>query len=127
VRTLVTSLRPLYFVSASVRDDMLKMPGVVRREFGHALYMAQLGENHASAKTLRQFGPDVLEIVQRHDGDTYRAVYTVRFEDAVYVLHVFQKKSPSGRKVAQRDIDTVESRLRLARVLHQRRRGGDNP
>ncbi len=89
---------------------------------GYALYRAQLGETPASAKPLRGFGgASVLEIVRDHDGDTYRAVYTVRFETAVYVLHVFQKKSTRGIATPKREIDLIRARLARAAEIEAER------
>lgn len=82
---------------------------------GYALYLAQAGEKHADAKPLRGFGgASVLEVVEHHDGNTYRAVYTVRFAGAIYVLHAFQKKSRKGRQTPQQDIELIKNRLRQA-------------
>jgi len=82
---------------------------------GYALYLAQIGKKHESAKLLKGFGgASVLELVDDHDGDTYRAVNTVRFAAAVYVLHAFQKKSKKGRETPKSDIDIVRRRLRTA-------------
>ncbi|AIE85948.1 Phage family protein [Fimbriimonas ginsengisoli Gsoil 348] len=88
---------------------------------GYALYLAQSGDKPPSAKPLKGFGgASVLELVENYDGDTYRAIYTVRFEDAVYVLHCFQKKSKSGTATPQQDIELVRSRLRTAEEEHIR-------
>jgi phage-related protein len=77
---------------------------------GDGLYLAQIGDKHDDAKPLKGFkGAGVLEIVDNFDGDTYRAVYTVKFESAVYVLHVFQKKSKSGIATPKQDIDLIEN------------------
>jgi phage-related protein len=81
---------------------------------GNALGIAQFGGTAPAAKPLKGLGPGVLEIVESRDGNAYRAVYTVRFERAVYVLHAFQKKSPSGIRTAKRDVDLVAQRLRTA-------------
>ena len=95
------------------------LPVDVRGDVGQALYVAQRGDKHADAKVLKGFaGAGVLEIVARHDGDTFRAVYTVRFSTAIYVLHVFQKKSKSGIATAKKDIELVKSRLKLAEDDH---------
>lgn len=95
---------------------------------GFALYLAQLGEKHRDAKPLKGFsGAGVLEIVDDHRGDTYRAVYTVKFADTVYVLHAFQKKSRKGISTPKQDLDLVKTRLILARehqkTLKRRKRG----
>ncbi len=82
---------------------------------GFALHLAQAGGKHVDTKPLRGFGGGrVLEIVEEHAGDTYRGVYTVRFEAAVYVLHAFQKKSKRGIETAKRDIDLIKERLKRA-------------
>ncbi len=81
--------------------------------------VAQFGGKHVSAKPWKGEGPGVLEVVEDHAGDTYRAVYTVRFENAVYVLHAFQKKSPKGVKTARTDIELVHRRLQAAREHYQ--------
>ena len=91
------------------------MPGVVQDTFGYALHLAQTGEKHDASKPLKGFGgASVLEIVENHDGDTYRAVYTVRFAESVYVLHVFQKKSKAGVAAPRQDVDLIRARLKLA-------------
>ena len=82
---------------------------------GYALYQAQIGEKHGSAKPLKGFGgASVLEIVTDHVGDTFRAVYTVKFATAIYVLHAFQKKSKSGIKTPIEDLDLIRRRLKVA-------------
>jgi phage-related protein len=82
---------------------------------GYALYVAQMGGKHRDAKPLKGFGgAGVVEVVKDHRGDTFRAVYTVRFSGAVYVLHAFQKKSKSGRETPKADIDSIALRLREA-------------
>lgn len=92
---------------------------MVQEDMGNALGIAQFGGTTPTAKPWKGLGPGVLEIVESHDGNAYRAVYTVRFEKAVYVLHAFQKKSPSGVRTAQRDVDLVAKRLRAARRDHE--------
>ena len=74
----------------------MSFPNAVRRIFGYALYQAQVGLRHRDVKPLRGLGSNVLEVITRHQGDTFRAVYTVRFRAAVYVLHAFQKNSKAG-------------------------------
>jgi phage-related protein len=90
---------------------------------GNALGLAQFGGTHPSAKPWKGQGSGVFELVENHDEDTYRAVYTVRFKEIVYVLHAFQKKSPKGIKTAQIDIDLVERRLRVAQLDYEARYG----
>jgi phage-related protein len=108
------SLKPLTWVGSSQRD-FRAFPEPVKDDMGYALYLAQIGKKHESAKPLKGFGgAGVLELVEDHTGDTYRAVYTVRFAAAVYVLHAFQKKSKKGRETPRGDIDIVRRRLRAA-------------
>jgi len=108
------SEKPLHWVG-SAKKDLLALPDEVIDDFGYALGAVQLGATPAQAKPWKGEGPGVLELVENHRGDTFRAVYTVRFAKAVYVLHCFQKKSPSGIKTAQSDIDLIHERLKLAR------------
>lgn len=89
----------------------------------NALGLARFGGKHPSAKPWKGQGPGVFEVVEDHDGNTYRAVYTVRFKDVVYVLHAFQKKSPKGIKTAKVDIDLVERRLKVAQQDYEARHG----
>lgn len=90
---------------------------------GNALGLARFGGKHPSAKPWEGQGPDVFEVVEDPDGNTYPAVYTVRFKDVVYVLHAFQKKSPKGTKTAKVDIDLVERRLKVAQQDYEARHG----
>jgi phage-related protein len=115
MRTVQTgSKRPVVFIGSS-QSELGAFPKPVRHVIGHALYLAQTGGKHPDAKPLKGFGDaGVLEVVSDFDGDSYRAVYTVRFAKAVYVLHAFQKKSKKGIATAKGDIDLVRSRLRLA-------------
>ena len=104
--------KPLVWAGAS-KKDFLEFPRQVIQDVGYALYLAQCGDRPPNAKPLKGFGgAGVLEVVENHDGDTYRAVYTVRFADAIYVLHCFQKKSKSGIATPQQDIELVKRRLR---------------
>jgi phage-related protein len=107
------SEKPLHWVG-SAKKDLLALPDEVIDDFGYALGAVQLGATPAQAKPWKGEGPGVLELVEKHRGDTFRAVYTVRFAKAVYVLHCFQKKSPSGIKTAQSDVDLIHERLKLA-------------
>lgn len=96
VRKEPAKLKPVVWMGSS-RRDLKTFPDDVQAHVGYALYGAQCGEEYASVKALKGFGRrSVLEIVAPHDGDTYRAVYTVKFTEAIYVLHAFQKKSKSG-------------------------------
>lgn len=96
-------------------DELRKFPEEVRDEMGYALYLAQVGDKHPTAKPLKGFGgAGVLEIVDNYDGDTYRTVYTVKLAGVVYVLHAFQKKSKKGIATPKKDIDLIKKRLKLA-------------
>jgi len=112
-RVLAADEKPLHWVGSSHRD-LLRFPDAVKEDMGNALGIAQFGGTSLIAKPWKGLGSGVLEIVESHDGNAYRAVYTVRFEKAVYVLHAFQKKSPSGVRTAQRDVDLVAERLKTA-------------
>ena len=106
--------KPVEWIASS-RDDLREFPKDVRRVMGQAIDDAQHGGEHPSAKALKGFGGrGVVEIVDDFDGDTYRAVYTVKFAGVVYVLHAFQKKSKKGIATPQRDIDLIKARLKRA-------------
>jgi phage-related protein len=107
-------LKPLEWIGSS-KKGLLALPDEVVDVFGYALFLAQAGRKHAQAKALQGFGAaDVLEVVEDWRGNAYRAVYTVRFEGRVYVLHVFQKKSKSGRATPKPDVNLIRERLKLA-------------
>ncbi len=107
-------LKPLYWIASSLRD-LRELPEAVKDIFGYALHRAQEGAKHDQAKPLKGFGgAGVLEIVESHDGNAYRAVYTVKFARAVYVLHVFQKKSKKGITTPAKDLELIEKRLKTA-------------
>lgn len=115
------SARPLVWIGSS-RRDLRAFPREVRREIGVALYAAQLGEIDPAAKSLRGFGgASVIEIVSEDKGGSWRAVYTVRFVEAVYVLHAFQKKSKRGIATPRQDLDLIKRRLIEAGRLHRER------
>ena len=117
----LSARKPCIFIGSSLRD-LRRFPAKVRNRVGFALNEVQIGGEPAAAKALRGFGGrTVLELVDDFDGDTYRAVYTVRFAGAVYVLHAFQKKAKKGIATPQHDIELVKSRLRDAE-LHYRGR-----
>jgi phage-related protein len=97
----------------------------VKDDLGIALSVAQFGGKHPKAKPWKGEGAGVFEIVSDYRGDTFRAVYTVRFESAVYVLHAFQKKSPTGVRTAKSDVGLVARRLRMAREDYEVRYGKD--
>jgi phage-related protein len=110
---------PLEFVGSS-RDDLSDFPNDVKRCIGLALRAAQKGGKHPDAKPLKGFkGAGVLEIISDFDGDTFRAVYTVRLRGVIYVLHAFQKKSRQGIKTPLNEIEKIKSRLKDAEALHQ--------
>jgi phage-related protein len=109
---LAANEKPLHWVGSSKRD-FLSFPAAVKEDSGTA----------PTAKPWKGLGPGVLEVVESHDGNAYRAVYTVRFEKAVYVLHAFQKKSPSGIRTAKRDVDLVAERLKTAEKDHEEHYG----
>ncbi len=110
--------RELVWIGSS-RRDLRNFPSTVRRTFGVALYAVQLGETPPDAKPLRGFGgASVLELIEDHDGNTYRAVYTVRLARKVYVLHAFQKKSTRGVATPKREIELIRGRLKRAEQLH---------
>ena len=114
--------RPLFWIRSSLKD-LTEFPAEVREHIGYALSAAQYGGKHASAKPWKGLGPGVMEVVEDHRGDTYRAVYTVRFEEAVYVLHAFQKKSKTGIATTQRDQELIARRLKDAIEDHEVRYG----
>lgn len=112
-------LRPVIWVGSS-RKDLREFPERVQDHIGYVLYVAQRGGRHADAKTLTGFGgAGVIEEVKDHHGDTFRAVYTLRYAGAVYVLHAFQKKSKTGRETPRREIELIRQRLREAEQIAQ--------
>ncbi len=107
-------MKPIIWV-ASCKRDLGSLPNEAQDEIGYALFQAQLGEKSDKAKPLKGFcGAAVLEIVEYSVGGTYRAVYTVKFKDAIAVLHVFQKKSTHGIKTSAQDIELIKNRFKLA-------------
>ena len=110
-------VRPLVWVGSS-KNDLKEFPDDVQDHVGFALYQAQSGAKHRDAKPLANLGSGVLEVVSSFDTNTYRAVYTVRFRDAVYVLHAFQKKSKRGIATPKAETDLVRRRLKAAEQHH---------
>lgn len=109
-----THEKPLKWIGSSHKDLMV-LPDDIRRFFGFALSMAQAGERHDAVKVLKGFGGNgVLEVVEDDAGGTYRAVYTVKFVEAVFVLHCFQKKSKRGIATPKEDMDIIHARLKIA-------------
>ena len=116
-------LKPVRWVGSS-NADLKRFPDPVRRRIGFAVYQAQAGFRHRDAKPPKGFGSGVLEVVARHDGDTFRAVHTVRFEVAVYVLHAFQKKSGRGIRTPTRELGLIARRLNAAERHYREMRSG---
>jgi len=114
--------KPLIWVGASKRD-LQAMPEAVIRHLGGALGVAQYGGKHPDAKPWKGLGPGVFEVVSDFESNTFRAAYVVRFERAIYVLHCFQKKSPSGIRTATPDVELIERRLKAAQSDYKVRYG----
>lgn len=115
----MTSQKPVWWIGSS-RDDLRSFPDEVRRVMGIAINDAQNGGEHPRAKALKGFGGrSVLEVIDDEDGDTYRAVYTVRFAGVIYVLHAFQKKSRKGIETPKHEIDLIRTRLKAAEVHYR--------
>ena len=111
--------KPLYWVGSSLAD-LRALPAEVKDVFGFALHLAQWGDRHPGDKPLKGFkGASVMEVVEDYEGDTCRAVYTVRYANAVFVLHVFQKKSKRGIKTPKPDLDLIRQRLKLAQDWYE--------
>ena len=117
-------LKSVQWVGAS-KADLRRFPDHVQHRMGFAIYQAQIGLRHRDAKPLKGFGSGVLEVVSRHDGDTFRAVCTVRFESAVYVLHAFQKKARRGIATPKHELDLVRRRLAVAEQHYRDTHRGD--
>ena len=112
-------LKPLHWIGSSLKD-LKALSDSLRDVFGYALHLAQEGKKHPLTKPLRGFGgAGVLEVVADQRGDTFRAVYTVKFDAAVYVLHVFQKKSKRGAETPTPDISLINARLKTAEEHHK--------
>jgi len=114
--------KPLHWVGSAKRD-LLTFPEEVIDDFGYALGLVQQSGVPPSAKPWKGEGPGVLELIEDHRGGTFRVAYTVRFNDAMYVLHCFQKKSPSGLRTARTDVETIHRRLMAARADYEVRYG----
>jgi len=115
-------LKPVEWVASSL-DDIKTFPDDVQDHIGYALHQAQAGSKHPDAKPFKGQGSGTLEVVSRHDGDTYRAAYTVRFKDAVYVLHAFQKKAKKGIETPKKDVELVARRLKAAQRHYEENYG----
>jgi phage-related protein len=113
--------KPVVWMGSS-RKDLKAFPQKVRANIGQALYAAQMGETDPAAKPLKTFGgTKVMEIVDRHDTNAYRAVYTAQFTGVIYVLHAFQKKSKRGIATPQKEIELIRRRLAEAQRLYRER------
>jgi phage-related protein len=116
--------KPLIWIGGS-KKDLMALPLDVRKFFGHALDFAQRGDQHDAAKPLKGFGSaGILEVVESESDGTYRAVYTVKFAQAVFVLHCFQKKSKRGIVTPKEDMDIIRARLKVAEALAKELRHG---
>lgn len=108
------NFKPVVWVGSS-RKDLRQFPDLVQDHIGYALYVAQQGRKHRDTKTLSGFGgASVIEVIKDYRSDTFRAVYTLRFQGTVYVLHAFQKKSKTGSETPRRDMELIKLRLREA-------------
>jgi phage-related protein len=114
--------RPLFWIRSSLKD-LEQFPAEVKEHIGYALGAAQFGGKHPDAKPWKGEGSGVFEVVEDYRGDTFRAVYTVRFEEAVYVLHAFQKKSTKGIATSQADRELISKRLKDAIADYKERYG----
>ncbi|HEY6346353.1 MAG TPA: type II toxin-antitoxin system RelE/ParE family toxin [Bryobacteraceae bacterium] len=116
------SFKPVVWVGSS-RKDLREFPDAVQDYMGYALYVAQQGGKHRDTKTLSGFGgAGLVEIIKDYRGDTFRAVYTLRYAGAVYVLHAFQKKSKTGRETPRREMEMIKQRLREAERIAREKR-----
>ena len=119
--------KPVVWIGSS-RRDLKGFPKRVRSDIGQALYTGQMGETDPAAKPLKGFGgASVMEVIDRHDTNTYRAVYTVQFADVIYVLHAFQKKSKHGAATPKADIDLIRQRLKRAEEDYKEWSGSVKP
>lgn len=113
-----TQNRPIFYLGSS-RKELQKLPDEVKEIFAHGLYVAAQGGIPLCAKVLKGFGgASVVELKEDHNSDTYRAVYTVKFKEAVYVLHVFKKKSKKGGQTPKKDMSLIQQRLKDATAHH---------
>ena|SRR5438105_4555802 len=118
--------KPIFWMGSSKRD-LKAAHKEIQRRFGFALWEVQLGRHPDQAKRLRGFGSGILEIREQYEGDAYRAVYCVRFEKAVYVLHVFKKKSKQGTKTPKPDLALITRRLQAAEADYAEQKKKENP
>jgi phage-related protein len=119
---IVVAPKPVLWVGSS-KEDLKRFPDAVQTGVGYAIWFAQIGDKHPHAKPLRGFGgAGVVEIIEDAEGNAYRAVYTVKFAEFVYVLHCFQKKSKRGEQTPQSDMALIRARLRAAEADYQARK-----
>jgi phage-related protein len=124
VQSMAVQEKTLIWIGSS-KKDLIALPREVMKFIGHALDFAQRGDRHSAAKPLKGFGgAGVLEIIENNVGGTYRAVYTVRFAEAVFVLHCFQKKSKRGIETPKEDMDIIRDRLNQAEARAKELRHG---
>lgn len=123
-RCVAGEAKPLVWV-ASCKKDLLSFPCDVQDVLGYALDLAQRGEKHPDAKPMKGFGSGLLEVVDDYDGETYRAVYTVRYEGIVYAVHAFQKKSKKGAATPKAELDKIDTRLKAIEAQRQNGRTKD--
>lgn len=122
VTAAVVAPKPVLWVGSS-KEDLKAFPEPIQKGVGFALWFAQIGGKHPHTKPLRGFGgAGVVEIIEDSDGNAYRAVYTVKFAESVYVLHCFQKKSKRGAKTPSRELGLIKSRLRMAQADYAARK-----
>lgn len=114
--------RQLIYIGSSKKDSE-KLPKEVGEVFLTALKMALIGETHEDAKPFRYHGSGVFEVVKDYRGNAFREIYTVRYEEVVFVIHVFQKKSKKGKKTPQPEIDLIERRLKWAEQIYEEQYG----
>jgi len=114
------TLKPCRWVGSS-KKDIQDFPKDVKESIGNALMYAQAGSKAVSAKPFKGVGSGVLEIVDDHDGDTYRCVYLLRLKGVVYILHAFQKKSKTGIKTPPQDSELVRTRIKIAEADYKKR------
>ena len=112
------SMKTAIFIGSS-QKDIREFPEEVKEDIGYALYRIQQAATPESVKRLKGLGSGVLEVIEDFDGGAYRAVYTIKFEEAVYVLHCFQKKSKQGSETPPRDLELIRQRLKMAEEHHK--------
>lgn len=113
-------MKALAWIGSS-KKDLDNLPDGISHAFGYGLYLAQKGEKHTNSKPLKGFGSaNIIELIEKDESGTYRAVYTIQMKNIVFVLHVFQKKSKHGIETPQQDIELIKNRLKEAQGLYKR-------